>query len=47
MRDLDSICEACEARLGDNDHCTYDGTPHPWHNCRGIVAPDSDCLIAA
>ena len=38
-------CAACGARqyAGDNDHCVYDGTPHDWHRCEGIVAPDSNC----
>lgn len=40
-------CQACEANPGDNDHCVYDGSPHAWHRCDGIMAPDSDCPLAA
>lgn len=40
-------CQACEANPGDNDHCVYDGSPHTWHRCDGIMAPDSDCPLAA
>lgn len=36
-------CGFCEATPGDNDHCVWDGTPHHWHRCDGINAPDSDC----
>ena len=36
-------CGFCEASPGDNDHCVWDGTPHYWHRCSGIVAPDSNC----
>lgn len=41
-----ATCLRCEANPGDNDHCVYDGSPHPWHRCGGIVAPDSDCPTA-
>ncbi len=36
-------CGFCEASPGDNDHCVWDGTPHYWHRCSGIVASDSNC----
>jgi len=38
-----ATCVTCEATPGDNDHCVWDGTPHTWHRCDGIVAPDSNC----
>lgn len=36
-------CRACEAVPGDNDHCVYDGEPHGWHRCDGIVPNGSNC----
>ena len=43
FRLMAATCVTCEATPGDNDHCVWDGTPHTWHRCDGIVAPDSNC----
>ncbi|GLI28494.1 hypothetical protein ARHIZOSPH14_27360 [Agromyces rhizosphaerae] len=39
-------CAYCEATPGDNDHCTWDGTPHSWHDCGDVFGGDSNCPTA-